>query len=491
MNRRLFVVFLSFLLFCCPVSTLAIESVKVGIYQNEPKVFIDGQSCIPKGIFIDILDYIASKEGWQLEYLPASWDKNLNRLEQGEIDLLLDIADSERREDLFEFNKEIIFSNWAIVYVQEESKIESIIDLRNKKVAAMKGDISYADFKKKIADLGIYCTFVEVDEFSDVFELVDQKKVDAGIISRLFGLRNENVYKAKRSNIICCPNNLYFAVLKNTNKYLLERIDHHLYELKRDEQSIYYKSIMRWIEGISPCKFPVWLKWLIALFGGFFFMCMVGIAVLKKQVTTRTVQLRNANCELEGTQSDLIAKNESLNAEIEERKHMEEEKDLLQRQLIQSQKMEAIGVLAGGIAHDFNNLLYIISGNTELLIDNARPEDHESLQEIFKSTQRGADLVKQLLIFSRKVESNFKITHLNAEIKKIIIMLERTIQKMIEIQLDLTDDLYNINADQSQLEQVLLNLCINARDSMPNGGKLLIKTENDFVDEFFQAHTLN
>ena len=144
---------------------LSRKKIKVGIYQNEPKVFLDSTGKA-QGFFIDIFNYIASKEGWQIEYLPATWESNLIKLKQGEIDLLLDVAYSEKRAEYCDINSEIVFSNWAIVYVQENSEIESIIDLRNKKVAVMKGDISYEDFKLKIKNLGIFCAFVEVNEFA-------------------------------------------------------------------------------------------------------------------------------------------------------------------------------------------------------------------------------------------------------------------------------------------------------------------------------------
>jgi len=225
-------------------------------------------------------------------------------------------------------NSEIVFSNWAIVYIQENSEIESIIDLRNKKVAAMKGDISYADLKLKIKNLGIFCTFVEVNEFSEVFELVDTKQVDAGIISRLFGLTHENKYDVQRSTIICCPNNLYFAVPRNKNKGLIEKIDYHLNQLKRDDQSIFYKSQMKWIEGISPWKFPVLLGWLLALVCGLIVLFAAGIIVLKIRVNTRTAELNKMN--------------EALKAEIEERKRAKNKKNLSKSSLFKHRRWKLL-----------------------------------------------------------------------------------------------------------------------------------------------------
>jgi len=156
----------------------------------------------------------------------------------------------------------------------------------------------------------------------------------------------------------------------------------------------------------------------------------------------------------------------------------QDEKLKLEAQLRQSQKLESIGTFSGGIAHDFNNLLYVISGNAELLLKDAPPESRERLNYILNASQRGSDLVKQLLTFSRKSESNLQTLYLNDEIRRIHKMLERIIPKMIEIRLDLADDLYTVDADPGQIEQVLMNLSLNARDAMSDTGKLIIRTEN-------------
>jgi len=176
---------------------------------------------------------------------------------------------------------------------------------------------------------------------------------------------------------------------------------------------------------------------------------------------------------------------ELTNKMLNDRKQTEKTLKLKEAQLQQSQKMEVVGVFAGGIAHEFNNLLYIMSGNTELLLDGARDEDKEMLQDIFKSTKKGADLVKQLMAFSRKSESNLYPIQLNSVIQENKNMLDKILPRMIDIRLHLADDLYPIMADRGQIEQVLLNLCLNAKDAMPDGGKLSINTENYVVDSTF------
>ncbi len=452
------------------------RTVKVGIYQNKPKVFIDSAGN-PQGFFIDILNHIASKEGWQLDYVTSTWEKNLEKLEKAEIDLILDIAQSEERAELFDFNEEIIFSNWAIVYVQKHSKIQSILDLRGKRIAAVKGDISYEDFSGNLGNLGIYARFVEVDEFSDVFELIAQEKVDAGIISRLYGLQHENKFKVARSNVLCCPRNLYFAVPKNKNQDLIKKIDQHLYQLKRDDLSLYYRSLIKWIEGISPFKFPAWLAWLMILTGATLAVFAAGIVILKNKVNVRTTELSK--------------RNEELINEIVDRKQAQVENEMLQVQLIQAQKMEAIGTLAGGIAHDFNNSLQAITSYVQLMkVEKARDsQDSDYLIKMSNIIKNANKLTKQLLTVSRKIESKLQPTNLNDQILQVQLLLERTIPKMIKIELDLGKNLKIIHADSGQIEQVLLNLALNASHAMPDEGKITIKTRNFKLEK--DIHTAN
>lgn len=142
--------------------------------------------------------------------------------------------------------------------------------------------------------------------------------------------------------------------------------------------------------------------------------------------------------------------------------------------------MEAIGTLAGGIAHDFNNLLQVTLGYSELLLAG-KPEDdtdREDLLKIFQAAKNGAELVHRLLTFSRKVEPKPIPLNLNRQIVQVEKFLQRIIPKMIDIQLDLAMDLAEINADPVQIEQVLMNLAVNARDAMPDGGGLKLKTGN-------------
>lgn len=157
----------------------------------------------------------------------------------------------------------------------------------------------------------------------------------------------------------------------------------------------------------------------------------------------------------------------------------------MEEQLIQSVKMEAIGRLAGGIAHDFNNILTVISGNAELLLPKFPPDsiEHKKIKQIIESSRRAIDLTKQLMAVSKRGISEPVVLNVNEVIKEMEEMLKRLIGEDIKFDLYLNSDLKNIKADRTQIEQVIMNLVVNARDAMPRGGELKIKTENIFLDE--------
>jgi PAS domain S-box-containing protein len=150
----------------------------------------------------------------------------------------------------------------------------------------------------------------------------------------------------------------------------------------------------------------------------------------------------------------------------------------LEETLRQTQKLESIGTLASGIAHDFNNLLGIIIGHASLLlrVQHDRAGLEQSVDAITKAAQRGASLVKQILTFARKTESTFEQFDLNVLIKEMAKIVRETFPKIIELQTVLGNDVPPILADATQLQQVLLNLCVNARDAMPKGGTLTLAT---------------
>ena len=165
----------------------------------------------------------------------------------------------------------------------------------------------------------------------------------------------------------------------------------------------------------------------------------------------------------------------------------------LESQLLQSQKMDAIGLLAGGVAHDFNNLLLVISAYAELVLDSLGAEDpsRKKIDEIITATRRAAELTRQLLAFGRKQMQSLRVLDLNTVVGEITQMLPRLIGEDIQLAFVPGRDLVKVKADPAQIEQVVMNLATNARDAMPQGGKLIIETSNVSLDQaYVQAHVV-
>jgi signal transduction histidine kinase len=179
--------------------------------------------------------------------------------------------------------------------------------------------------------------------------------------------------------------------------------------------------------------------------------------------------------------------------DITEQKREQKEKARLEEQFRQAQKVESIGRLAGGVAHDLNNLLAPILGYGEMLMVDGRPEQKrkEMAAEIVKAVLRAKKLVGQLLAFGRKQTLNYKVVDLNHIIIGVLKLLRRTIMENVGIEIRLSSKPLTVQADKGQVEQVLLNLSVNAQDAMPDGGAVVIETGDVHLDEAFTRQHFN
>jgi two-component system cell cycle sensor histidine kinase/response regulator CckA len=167
------------------------------------------------------------------------------------------------------------------------------------------------------------------------------------------------------------------------------------------------------------------------------------------------------------------------------------ERRKLEQQFRQAQKMESIGTLAGGIAHDFNNLLTVILSYSSYLAEElpSVSKYHRAAEQVHLAAERGAALTRQMLAFSRRQVFQLRVLNVNDIIGNLLKMLQRIIGEHIEIKTVLAENLATVKSDAGQLEQVLMNLCVNARDAMPDGGRLTLETQNVELDEdFVRAH---
>ena len=284
------------------------DHVKVGVYQNTPLTFEKNGKT--NGFFIDILEYIAGKEGWKIEYVHSSFPECLSNLKSGKIDLLGCIAYSEERGRNFDYTYESVITNWGQIYLNKKSDIESIIDLKGKKVAVLQNDIYFNNLRKLVNQSGIKCRFIEAFEYEDVLELVEIGRCEAGLVSQIYGLQRERDYDIIKSSIFLSPQRLYWAAPKGKNQELLYTLDSYLRKLKNNQQSIYYEALAKWLGIGEKSKFGKWFKWLISSFVVLLVLFLTVSLLLRVQVKSKT--------------KELLIKNEALIKEINYRKVAEE-----------------------------------------------------------------------------------------------------------------------------------------------------------------------
>ena len=578
------------------------RSVRVAIFNFYPVIFKDKTGAF-KGFYADILEEIAKREHWHIEYVEGSWGEGLERIKRGEVDLLLSIAWLEERTAYLDYSKTPVMSVWSEIYIPRESALNNFREVAGKKIAVMKGDSNGKQFRNMVDKFGIPCTVVEVAGFEEVFQAVRSGSVDAGVVNNTFGAGRARDFNLKLSGVIFNPYDVYFAVAKGRNGEILSVLDRYLSAWRADEHSIYHQSLNRWLHRNENL---VWVTpaWLVDLLLGLAASGVIGITfivLLRRQVRSRTRELEISESTLLEKNEELAAIEEELRQQLdetfeaqaagskseeflsaivenmpamvfvkdalelrfismnktgeeligygreeligksdfdlfpeaeadyfvgmdrftlqrgvvqevpEEKIHDREgrerilhtrkvplydaagqpryllgisvditERKSVEEQLRQAHKMDVVGQLAGGIAHDFNNMLTGIIGAAEML--NWRlgddPYNAKLTGVILDAATRSADLTRQLLAFSRKGKITSTPISVNDCINAVVAILERTIDKRITLEVNLGAENPIVTGDPGLLQNALLNLAVNARDAMPEGGTLSFATTN-------------
>jgi PAS domain S-box-containing protein len=295
--KNLGVVFAVCILFLSIVPlTGASQSIRVGIHDFEPLVFTDetGQA---KGLFADVLNHIAEKEKWQIEYVFGSLQECLDRLDKGDIDLVAAIVSSDERAKIFDFTTEYLYLDWTQVYKRKGEGIETILDLDGKTIAVPKGRIVTHDFEVLKEQFGIRCRILEKEDQNQIAEAVRDKEADAGICLNIRLLKLCKQYDFESTHILFSPQKYHFAVKKGFKGPLLSKLDQYIAALKADKQSVYYESYDKWT-GIYRTKddiFKAWIWGFVLTVFSIVLMLLLFINILNRQVKQRTSELMKIN----------------------------------------------------------------------------------------------------------------------------------------------------------------------------------------------------
>lgn len=700
------------ILLMLPQETAARRILRVGYYDFNPLVF-DGTGNAPSGLFIDILDRIAEKHGWEIDYIYGTWKEIYDRLLDGRLDLVPCIGVSETRRNAVDFTEEHLFLDWGVIYSGPAMGIDTIFDLDGKRVAVLAASIYTERLKETLIQFEVKPIFVEERSYRDVFRMIEENEAEAGISTNVTGLRFERDFRARRSPIFFAPTKLAFAARKGQNSDLLAILDEEIAGMKADSASYYYERYQYWIATLEENDIPLYV-W-VALGGLLAFLVLlafwntalkhqVGLKtrILEEEITLRKrqeAQLRESEgrlramfeqaavgvaqidsatgrfircnqkcCDIVGyspkemerlnfqtithpedlplhltrmqqllsgeihefslekryirkhgniiwamvtvspmwseqagpanhiaiiqdiskrkkAERLLLENEERLRAVLEQspigialsrdgirldanetflrmfgydrieelkgrplidqiapacreamrlrvaarsrgeeaesmyetwglrrdgaefpvlvsatiirlpdgpatvsfytdltaQKQAEKERQSLQAQLAQAQKMEAIGTLAGGIAHDFNNILGAVLGYAEVAREDCPPGLHiaQDLDQVILAGTRAKDLVKQILAFSRHAKTERVPLQPASIVKETIKLLRSSLPSTIDIRQEIPCDVAPILADPTQVHQILINLCTNAFHAMEeHGGTLTVSLLN-------------
>lgn len=273
------------------------RTVLVGIYQNDPKIFTT-ESGQPAGIFVDVIEYVARKEDWQLRFIPGTWAECLDRLGRGEIDLMPDVSFTTDREQIYSFHQNPVLSSWVQIYAQPGSGIKSILDLNGKKVSVLDQSVQQRAFQNLITSFDIKVALIPLPDYDKAFLAVKEGKADAVVANNFYGAKHFRKHGLEDTAVVFHPSTLFFAAPKNADKDLLAALDKHILQMKKDKDSEYYRSIKRWISEDVQFQIPDWLKRLGLIVSALLIMSLIGSFILNRQVQSRTRELKESNEQL-------------------------------------------------------------------------------------------------------------------------------------------------------------------------------------------------
>lgn len=480
LQARCLLFILGIMLFAVGISVASAREVSVGVYENHPKVFTETDGTFA-GIFVDIIEDIARREGWSLRYVHGSWPQCLKRLESGAIDLMMDVAYSPERADKYDFCENDVICNWAQVYTRLGLDIEIITELDGLRLATLRNGIHFKRFEYLAKEFGIRHDLTLCDDYETVFLMLHEKKADAGIVNRIFGYVHKDKYDVVRSPVVFSPASLRFAVLKGSNTDIITAVDRHLAAMKTEKPSAYHQSLRRWLGETTKLRLPQWIFRSLAAAGIGILLLAVMSFLLKYQVSRKTAHLRLANAQLEEQVSETM------------RAHLELKRS--EEKLIHQERLSALGQMTSGIAHDFNNMLTPILGYSDLILED--PDILKNCEELLsmlgsirKASGEARETVKRLQEFQR-ADSRSKMEKVSvAELVSSVIAATKPLWKThkeiystsITIREDVPLDLM-VTASKSQLREALMNLLLNAIYALPSGGEVTIRA---FVkDEYF------
>ncbi|MBN1189148.1 MAG: transporter substrate-binding domain-containing protein [Dehalococcoidales bacterium] len=458
------------------------QTIKVGLYENEPKIFTDERG-EASGFWPELIDYVASKEGWEIEYVHGTWLECLQRLESNEIDIMPDVAYTDERAGLYAFSGEVVYTSWTQVYTRANAGIQSILDLEGKQVAVLRGSVNVegpAGIKKLVEAFGVSCIFNEVDSYTQVLELVQNRLADAGVTSKDFGYRHKTLYNLVETPIIFQPSRLYFAFPQNSSltPYLIGKIDSQMNRLKENDNSVYFQLLKKWFAERSAEQpiIPGWVIWTLTGIGGLVVLLAAFGIMLRLRVSSKTKELREEINRRTQAEKELEKYQAHLEGLVQQRTRELEQANLHKSQFL------------ANMSHELRTPLNSIIGYTKLMLDglegSINSEQKEDLQTVYNNSKHLLSLINDLLDLSKIEAGKFDIMKEQFPVSDLIAKVIPGMEKLasdkgLELTYSIDSGIDEIYADKNKTKQVLFNLLGNAVKFTQKGSIRLEIAEKD------------
>jgi ABC-type amino acid transport substrate-binding protein len=263
--------------------------VRFGVYDNPPKIF-RGSDGAPQGIFADILSEVARQEGWRLEPVTCDWQACLDALREGRIDLMPDVAPTDERRGLYRFGAEPALHSWSQVYRRDEIRVDSILDLRDKRVAYLEGAVQQRFFAQLAESFGIALRWVPQPSLEQAFNAVALHDADVVLSNQRYGDWQAPRFGLKPTPLMFQPAALYFATGPHVAPGLLAALDRHIKDWKADPESPYYRSLNRWGAPVAvpEAVVPAYIFWILAAVVSLLVLALSGAYWLRRLVAQKT-----------------------------------------------------------------------------------------------------------------------------------------------------------------------------------------------------------
>lgn len=434
------------------------DTVLAGVIEHWPPQYVPGSGGRPAGFAVDVMEDVARRTSLGVRYRTyRSFPEAIEGLRAGEVDLIPNLGILESREEEFEFTRPVeTFS--VVLFVREGVDAERLSDLGDHSVGVVERNVG----QEIVASRETIDPVVYPDSRSALFGLA-AGEVDALVFPEpvLLGLaRSAGIEGRIRPVGEPLAHVRRGMAVREGEVALLGRLDSAVAEyLGSDEHE---RAMLRWYGGPEAA----WSPRRVLVGGAFVLVLLLLGAGAWRHVT-------------------LLRFNEQLRRSVEARKAAEEALREQEDRLRRTQRLEAVGRLAGGVAHDFNNLLTGISGFTQLIMGETDPEDpiRKDLEEIQRSTDRAASLTRKLLTFARREEGESHLLDLAGVVEEMERILRRLVGERVELVVELDPGGGLVRADPGELEEVVMNLVLNARDAMPVGGRVEVDVRRETVED--------